>query len=60
MSYTIHWTRDEPDPTNIFASRGDVIKYIQDRFKCNTIETRFGFLTEGLEDNFAFQPLPTH
>lgn len=57
--YILSWTRDEPAPTDVFDTQEEANEYIQREFKCNTIETRFGWLTTDLEDNFAFFIIPT-
>ena len=58
--YVLSWTRDEPAPTDIFDMREQANEYIKKEFKYNTIETRFGWLTTDLDDNFAFLIIPKH
>jgi len=59
MRCVLSWSRDEPAPTDIFDTREQANEFIKKEFNCNTCETRFGWLTIDLEDNFAFLIIPT-
>lgn len=58
MKYILSWTRNEPAPVNVFDTREDANDFIKKKFKCNTVETIYGWLTTNLEDNFAFLIIP--
>lgn len=50
----LHCVTNQEINLKVFESKAEAVSFVEDKFKCKVVETIYGHIAKGIENEFAF------